>query len=96
MTTVFPSFVNEEDNQRLLEEIEKDELQLVLYTIHPINKSGSSADPNKYRTIMVGNTLSKLYVTVLHMLSRELEWRQLRARGQALVSDPHIRPSITF
>jgi hypothetical protein len=41
-------------------------------------------DPNNYRTTMVGHTFSKIYATILHLkLSRELERRQLRARGQA-------------
>jgi hypothetical protein len=65
------------------------------HTIHPIHKSGPSADPNNYRTIMVGHTFSKLYAIVLHMkLSRELERRLLRARGQAGFIR-HIRPLIT-
>jgi hypothetical protein len=52
------------------------------HIIHPIHKSGSSTDPNNYRTIMVGHMFSKLYATVLHLkLSGELERRQLRARG---------------
>jgi hypothetical protein len=54
------------------------------HIIHPIHKSGPSSDPNNYRTIMVGHTFSKLYATVLHMkLSKELDQRSLRARGQA-------------
>jgi len=53
------------------------------HTIHLIHKSSSSMDPNNYRTIMVGHTISKLYATILHLkFSRELERRQLRARGQ--------------
>jgi hypothetical protein len=40
-------------------------------------------DPNNFKTIMVGHTFSKLYPTVFHLkLSRELERRQLSARGQ--------------
>jgi hypothetical protein len=39
---------------------------------------------------MVGHTFSKLYATVLHMkLSRELERRLLRARGQAGFHSTH-------
>jgi hypothetical protein len=54
------------------------------HIIHPIHKSGSSSNPNNYRTIMVGHTFSKLYAIVLHRkLSSDLEQRQLRARGQA-------------
>jgi hypothetical protein len=53
------------------------------HIIHPIHKSSSSTDPNNYRTIMVGHTLSKIYAMTLHLkLSGELERRQLRARGQ--------------
>jgi hypothetical protein len=65
------------------------------HTIHLIHKSGSSVDPNNYRTIMVGHTFSKLYATILHLkLSRELERRQLRARGQVGFRLAH-RPLIT-
>jgi len=49
------------------------------HTIHLIHKLGPNADPNNYRMIIVGDTFSKLYVTILHMnLSRELERRLLR------------------
>ena len=54
------------------------------HIIHPIHKSGSSSNPNNYRTIMVGHTFSKLYATVLHRkLSSDIEQRQLIDRGQA-------------
>ena len=54
------------------------------HIIYPIHKSGSTSDPNNYRTIMVGHMFSKLYDTVLHKkLSSDLEQRNLRARGQA-------------
>jgi hypothetical protein len=53
------------------------------HIIHPIQKSGSSTDPNNYRTIVVGHTFSKLYATALHLkLLRELERRKLKDRGQ--------------
>lgn len=51
------------------------------YTIHFIHKSGSSADLNHYRTIMVGNTLSKLYATTLHwILSKRIYEGLLQAK----------------
>ena len=53
------------------------------YIIHLIHKSGPNSCPNNYRTIMVGHTLSKLYVAVLHMrISSDLEKRHLKSRGQ--------------
>lgn len=60
------------------------------HIIHPIHKSGSNSEPNNYRTIMVGHTISKLYAAVLHLkLSKEPKWRQLRARGQARFRPKH-------
>jgi hypothetical protein len=60
------------------------------HIIHPIHKSGSSSNPNNYRTIMVGHTFSKLYATVLHRkLSSDLQQRHLRAREQAGFRPPH-------
>jgi len=54
------------------------------HTIYLIHKWGPGADPNNYRTIMMSHIFSSIYATVLHMkLSRELERKLLRARGQA-------------
>ena len=33
MTSLFPSFVNEEDNDRLLEDVSKDEFHMVLHNL---------------------------------------------------------------
>jgi hypothetical protein len=35
------------------------------HVIHPIHKSGPTFDPNNYKTIMIGCTFSKIYVTIL-------------------------------
>ena len=52
------------------------------HTIHLIQKLGVRFDLNQYRTIMVGHTLFKLYVTTLHLrLSKELKRRHIQARG---------------
>ena len=49
------------------------------HIIHQIHKSGTTADPNNYRTLMVGHMCSKLYAIALHMkLSNEFEQRNLR------------------
>jgi hypothetical protein len=60
------------------------------HIIHPIHKSSPNANPNNYRTIMVGHTLLKLCSTILHMkLSRELECRHLGARGRSRFRHAH-------
>ena len=63
---------------------------MVAPTIYSINKLGCCAKSSNYRMIMVGHTFSKLYATILHMkLSRELERRLLRSRGQARFHSTH-------
>jgi hypothetical protein len=37
------------------------------HIIHRIHKMGFSADPNNYRTVMLGHTFLKLYATALHL-----------------------------
>ena len=60
---------------------------VIIYLIH---KSGSTSDPNNYKTIMVGDTFSNSYATVLHRkLSSNLEQRNLKARGQARFRPAH-------
>ncbi len=52
--------------------------------IFPIHKTDPVSDPGNYRTIMIGHTFAKLYVTTLNaMLSVELNRIGCRARGQA-------------
>lgn len=54
------------------------------HLIYPIHKTGLVFDPSNYRTIMIGHMFAKLYATALNaMLSRELDRRGCRARGQA-------------
>jgi len=60
------------------------------HIIPVIHKSGPSVNPNNYRTIMVGHTFLKLYVTTLHMkFSCEIENRHLRSRGQTRFHPGH-------
>ena len=52
--------------------------------VYPIHKSGPIFDLGNYRTIMIGHTFAKLYLTALNtMLSSELNRRGCRVRGQA-------------
>ncbi|MCO5598488.1 hypothetical protein L7F22_052585 [Adiantum nelumboides] len=55
-----------------------------MHTIVPIHKSGDPLDPGKYRTIMIGHTLAKLYGAILEAeLSSYAKREGLRALGQA-------------
>lgn len=51
--------------------------------IHPILKARPTSDPNSYRTVMIGHTFSKLYITLLHaIISYELDQRHIWATRQ--------------
>ena len=53
------------------------------HLIFPIHKTGPVSDPGNYKTIMIGHTFAKLYVTTLNAtLSVELDRKGCRARGQ--------------
>eukprot|EP01018_Ginkgo_biloba_P024385 Gb_38872 [translate_table: standard] len=53
------------------------------HLIHPIYKLGDPLDPNNYRTIMIGHTLSKLYATILDAyISSFVDNLKLRTHGQ--------------
>ncbi|KAH7440397.1 hypothetical protein KP509_04G105200 [Ceratopteris richardii] len=55
-----------------------------LSTIVPIFKAGDPMEPGNYRTIMVGHTLARLYVSILEQhLSNWAEGEGMRAKGQA-------------
>jgi exonuclease III len=52
--------------------------------IHPIFKSGDAQDCMNYRGITVGDTLGKLYATILNnRINKWAEQNDLRAKGQA-------------
>ena len=52
--------------------------------LHPMFKSGGTNDPNNYRGIMVCNSLSKLYATILdERIHTWAESNNIRAEGQA-------------
>jgi hypothetical protein len=61
------------------------------HIIHLIHKSIPSSNPNNYMMIMVGHTLLNLYAMVIHdmNLSKELDQRSLRARGQTIFWPAH-------
>ena len=59
-------------------------LQWPMNTVPPIHKGGDLMDPNTYRTIMIGHTLTKLYGAIMEAeLSDHMETLSLRALEHA-------------
>jgi hypothetical protein len=83
MTSFFPSFVNEEDNQKLMEDISKDELHLVLHTFLKNKSPGPDDLPIEF-SLGFYETLEEDLMRVIN--ESRLSWRMLAAFNSTFIA----------